>query len=209
MNSLTEKQIKIIIVGDGGVGKTTFINKHKTGEFKKKYITTVGVEVTNIIFYTNIGKMICNCWDTPGQEQYGGLRDGYYIGADAAIIMFDVTARVTYKSVPYWYKDIKKVCGNIPIVLCGNKIDVRERKVKPKDITFHRKKNLSYFDISAKSNYNYEKPFLNIFSKIFNKNTYFIDEPAILPPEIKIGVNEKKNQNKLKIAENTPLPEEE
>jgi GTPase SAR1 family protein len=67
----------------------------------------------------------------------GGLRDGYYIGGQAAIIMFDVTARVTYKSVPHWHKDLVRVCENIPIVLCGNKIDCKDRKVKPKVRSIH------------------------------------------------------------------------
>ena len=93
--------------------------------------------------------------------------------------MFDVTSRITYKNVPNWHRkylcyalsknrtvadyiigDLVRVCENIPIVLCGNKVDVKERKVKAKTITFHRKKNLQYYDISAKSNYNFEKPFL-------------------------------------------------
>jgi hypothetical protein len=53
-----------------------------------------------------------------------------------------------------------RVCDNIPMVLCGNKVDMKDRKVKGKQITFHRKKNLQYYDIGAKSNYNFEKPFL-------------------------------------------------
>lgn len=60
--------------------------------------------------------------------------------------------------------DLVRVCESIPIVLCGNKVDVKERKVKAKTITFHRKKNLQYYDISAKSNYNFEKPFLYVMS---------------------------------------------
>lgn len=59
-----------------------------------------------------------------------------------AIIMFDVTSRVTYKNVPNWHRDLVRVCENIPIVLCGNKVDVKDRKVKAKAIVFHRKKNL-------------------------------------------------------------------
>jgi GTPase SAR1 family protein len=51
--------------------------------------------------------------------------------------------------------DLNRVADNIPVVICGNKVDVKDRKVKPKDITFHRKKNLQYYDISAKSNYNF------------------------------------------------------
>ena len=74
--------------------------------------------------------------------------------------MFDVTARITYKNVPKWYKDIRRICESIPVVLVGNKVDQKDRKVKPRHITFHRKCNLPYFDISVKSNYQYEKPFL-------------------------------------------------
>ena len=59
-----------------------------------------------------------------------------------AIIMFDVTSRVTYKNVPNWYRDLVRVCDDIPIVLCGNKVDLKDRKVKAKSIVFHRKKNL-------------------------------------------------------------------
>ena len=59
-----------------------------------------------------------------------------------AIIMFDVTSRVTYKNVPNWHRDLVRVCENIPIVLCGNKVDIKDRKVKAKSIVFHRKKNL-------------------------------------------------------------------
>ena len=140
-------------------------------------------------------------WDTAGQEKFGGLRDGYYIQVchllqfnilslysffqgQCAIIMFDVTSRVTYKNVPNWHRDLVRVCENIPIVLTGNKVDIKDRKVKAKSIVFHRKKNLQvlihftktshmylhtvtglmfvsqYYDISAKSNYNFEKPFL-------------------------------------------------
>ena len=62
-----------------------------------------------------------------------------------AVIMFDVTARVTYKNVPNWHRDLIRVCENIPIVLCGNKVDIKDRKVKAKAITFHRKKNLQVY----------------------------------------------------------------
>ena len=56
--------------------------------------------------------------------------------------MFDVTSRVTYKNVPNWHRDLTRVCENIPIVLTGNKVDIKDRKVKAKSIVFHRKKNL-------------------------------------------------------------------
>jgi GTP-binding nuclear protein Ran len=130
------------MVGDGGVGKTTFVKRHLTGEFEKKYIATQGVDVNTITFYTNHGPIKFNIWDTAGQEKLGGLREGYYIGGHCAIVMFDVCSRITYRNVPKWHKDLTRICEDIPIVLIGNKVDVKDRKVKARQITFHRKRNL-------------------------------------------------------------------
>ena len=112
---------------------------------------TLGVEVHPLVFYTNRGPIQFNVWDTAGQEKFGGLRDGYYIQGQCAIIMFDVTARVTYKNVPNWHRDLVRVCENIPIVLCGNKVDIKDRKVKAKSIVFHRKKNLQVSEYTVSS----------------------------------------------------------
>ena len=60
-------------------GKTTFVKRHLTGEFEKKYVATLGVEVHPLVFHTNRGAIRFNVWDTAGQEKFGGLRDGYYI----------------------------------------------------------------------------------------------------------------------------------
>ncbi len=68
---------KLVLVGDGGVGKTTFVKRHKTGEFEKKYVPTLGAEVNPIDFVTKKGRILFNVWDTAGQEKYAGLRDGY------------------------------------------------------------------------------------------------------------------------------------
>src|SRR6218665_2319048 len=68
-----------LLVGDGGTGKTTFVKRHLTGEFEKKYVATLGVEVHPLLFHTNRGPIRFNVWDTAGQEKFGGLRDGYYI----------------------------------------------------------------------------------------------------------------------------------
>jgi len=202
---------KLILVGDGGTGKTTFVKRHLTGEFEKKYIATLGVEVHPLTFHTNHGPICFNCWDTAGQERFGGLRDGYYIQGQSAIIMFDVTSRLTYNNVERWYRDLVRVCENIPIVLCGNKVDVKDRKVKARSITFHRKKNLQYYDISAKSNYNFEKPFLWLARKLIgDNNLYFVAAPALAPPEVTVDP-QKAAEYERQIAEaaDVPVPEDE
>ena len=80
-----------------------------------------------------------------------------FISGQCAIIMFDVTSRVTYKNVPNWHRDLTRVCENIPIVLTGNKVDIKDRKVKAKSIVFHRKKNL-------------QVSFIILFCQFYNSN---------------------------------------
>lgn len=179
-----EVEWKLVLVGDGGVGKTTLLKRHLTGEFEKKYIPTLGVEVHPLQFTTNCGVICFNVWDTAGQEKFGGLRDGYYIQGECAIIMFDVTSRITYKNVPEWYKDIIRVCETIPIVLVGNKVDVKDRQVKARNIQFHRKRNLQYYDLSARSNFNFEKPFLWLARRLCNNKMLEFTEEYVRPPVI-------------------------
>jgi GTP-binding nuclear protein Ran len=172
---------------------------------------TIGVEVHPLDFTTNRGKLRFYCWDTAGQEKFGGLRDGYYIHGQCAIIMFDVTSRLTYKNVPTWHRDLCRVCENIPIVLCGNKVDVKNRQVKPKQVTFHRKKNLQYHEISAKSNYNYEKPFLYLARKLVGDPAlHFVEQVALAPPEVQIDLAQQAQyEAQLAEAAAAPLPDED
>ncbi len=107
--------------------------------------------------------------------------------------------------------DLVRVCENIPIVLTGNKVDVKERKVKAKSITFHRKKNLQYYDISAKSNYNFEKPFLWLARKLVgNQSLDFVAAPALAPPEVQVdqAVLDQYRQE-MENAAQMPLPDED
>ena len=126
--------------------------------------------------------------------------------------MFDVTSRTSYKNVPNWYRDLVRVCEGIPVVLVGNKIDEgKERKVQPKHITFHRKKNLQYYDISAKTNYNFENPFLYLARKVIGQpNLVFTEAPALLPAEGQLDIAQVQQwQSQLDVAANTSLPEDD
>ena len=175
-------EYKLILVGDGGVGKTTFVSRHLTGEYEKKYIATIGAQLNTVYFDTTKGRIKFNIWDTAGQEKFGGLRDMYYEKSDCAILMFDLTSRITYKNIPKWYSDITRICEKIPMCLVGNKCELSERKVKDKAIRF-RKENIKYFEISCKNNNNFELPFLNLIKKLLNDDSVkFIKSTAELPP---------------------------
>ncbi len=95
-----------------------------------------------------------------------------------------------------------------PIGHFGAQVDVKNRQVKPKQVTFHRKKNLQYYEISAKSNYNYEKPFLYLARKLTgDPHLSFVEEVALPPPEVQIDLLEqKRNEAELEQAAQQPLP---
>ena len=122
--------------------------------------------------------------------------------------MFDVTSRITYKNVPIWYRDLTRVCENIPIVLVGNKVEVQDRQVKPKAIVFHRKNNLQYYDVSAKSNYNFEKPFLYLIRKVTGDPKLTLEgEMALQPPELVMDLAKAQQYDKeFEEAGNVPVP---
>jgi GTP-binding nuclear protein Ran len=208
MSAAPVPEFKVVLVGDGGVGKTTFVKRHLTGEFEKKYVATMGAEVRQLPFATSYGRIRFNVWDTAGQEKFAGLRDGYYVESQAAIIMFDVTSRVTYKSVPNWHRDLVRVCDEIPIVLVGNKVDIKARKVKASQITFHRRKNIQYFDVSAKSNFNFDKPFLWIARKLARAaDLVFTEAIALAPAEVHIdAATAQQFERDLASAAAVPLP---
>lgn len=223
---------KIAVIGDGGVGKSTYIRRMLTGEFEKKYVATLGVEVHPLRFRTNYGVVQFNMWDTAGQEKFGGLRDGYYIFSHGAILLFDLCNMQSYKNIEKWdvlFSQVaeweedangeKQKVRTVPVVLCGNKVDLpRERMVKPGCIQYHRlpknKDRMVYYDISAKSNYNFEKPFLHLARKLTgHEDLVFLEEVAIAPPEVNLdAASIARYEAELAAAQteirNLPFPED-
>ena len=173
---MTTHSFKVVILGDAGSGKTTYLNRLITGDFEKKYVATVGADIHPLEFTSTNGNIIFNIWDTAGQAKFAGLRDDYYKDANCAIIFFDVTSTISYHNIENWLKDIRTVQPDILIVLVGNKCDIKERKVMAKDI---RRFALPYFDISAKSMYNFEKPFLFLARKMINNELLEFTETTL------------------------------
>ncbi|KAH3732821.1 GTP-binding nuclear protein Ran [Pelomyxa schiedti] len=207
---------KCLLVGDGATGKTTFVKRHMTGEFVKKYNPTLGVEVHSLVFDTNYGRFLFDVWDTAGQEKMGGLRDGYYVNGQCAIIMFDMNDTETWKNVPRWRRDVERVCGQIPTVICGNKADLLdEDKRKP---TPRVPNNCTFIPVSSCFNWHAEKPFLWFCRKFYSTSPKaspsdaklkFVEEPALVPPvhpPAVVDETRKQLDRMYQDAKNTPLP---
>ena len=124
---------KITVVGDGAVGKTSLIQQFTEGEFNEEYIMTLGAQFTK--FTEEIDGVPCELflWDIAGQDTFKKLRQSFYKGSKAAIIVFshedNKHGEDSFKNISTWYDDITKNVKNIPIVLFGNKIDLIDRSI--------------------------------------------------------------------------------
>lgn len=152
---------KIAIFGDGGVGKSTYLNRLITGQFSEKYIATFDMETKHLQINSNNGVISFEIYDIAGQEKFTNPMRKYNV--DGAILMFDLTSQRTLSSIPKFRTHVE----NVKIVLVGNKSDIKEQSVSNEE-----KRNAMteldcpYYDISAKSNYNYEKPFLSLAQQL-------------------------------------------
>jgi GTP-binding nuclear protein Ran len=176
----------ILIVGDNKVGKSTFITRHRTGEFITTHIPSKPLEYHTLNFNTTAGKVTLNITETADYENIPFISDIH-----GAIIMFSLTDLSTHSRIKDWHQDIREIFPDIPIVLCGNKCEEKERML-PKDINIHRELALQYYDLSAKSNYNFEKPFLYLLRELYkSENLCFVETPILISTETKVELEVK------------------
>src|SRR3989338_7066712 len=178
---------KIVLLGNSGVGKSCYVSRlQKEGKFIQSFRPTIGVEVRPMLFETTAGPIHFSLWDCAGSEKLGGLRDGYYIGANAGILMFDVTQRSSYKDCRNWYRDLDRVVGplktkKVPVVIVANKTEGQNRRVQSKSENFHRLRNISTFDISVKTGYCLWQPLLFLARELMQNPTLELADVAVRP----------------------------
>lgn len=169
-----ELNIKLTIIGDSDVGKTTLIYTYTENNFNEEITPTVGLD--NKVKKLNIHGLQANIqiWDTAGQEKYDSLTKQLYNNTDGVILVFDLTNNNSFIHIKNWIKKIGSNCDHeIKKLLVGNKVDMKDKiKVQKKDIYELCKENrLKYNDVSAKENINVEKAFETIINSIIGKKS--------------------------------------
>lgn len=117
---------KVVLIGEGAVGKTSLIRQFTKGTFNKEYIKTLGAQFSRydtVIEEDNV-KARLFFWDIAGQVSFSFMRQTFYQGSKAAIIVFDMSRPETVESVQTWYDDIAGFCGKIPTIVFANKSDL-------------------------------------------------------------------------------------
>ena len=163
----------------------------------------------HFLFHNKHEKQRRHKQDTAGQETFRSIARSYYRGAAGALLVYDVTRRETFEHLSGWLRDAREYSSpELVVILVGNKCDMKERRVKAKHITYHQRKNMPYFDISAKSNYNFEKPFRWLARTLAkDPNLQFIEQIAIKPPEVHFDPAVYRQVNDL--PPDAPLPNDD
>ncbi|MBY9010695.1 MAG: GTP-binding protein [Candidatus Lokiarchaeota archaeon] len=130
MTNPQELQFKISIIGDGGVGKTSLIKKYTKGTFKRDYVKTIGAQFSRYDKELNGDIINLIFWDIAGQNDFNFLQPLFYKESKAAIIISSLEAndlgKDSFTHIKNWSNNLKKYCGDVPVVLFANKVDLIE-----------------------------------------------------------------------------------
>jgi small GTP-binding protein len=170
---MDEYVIKILTLGDSGVGKTSIIQKFVNDKFNQNMLSTIGVDFQSKEIIINNTKIKLKIWDTTGQERFKTLTSQYYNGADGALLIFDVTSKLSFERINFWINELKekKKLNELGLLLIGNKIDLNEkRNVKKEEAEeFAKEYNINYYETSALQNINIKNIINDIAQQCLNK----------------------------------------
>ncbi|XP_044746642.1 ras-related protein Rab-23 [Coccinella septempunctata] len=124
-----EVALKVVIVGNGGVGKSSMIQRYCRGVFTKDYKKTIGVDFLERQIEVDGEDVRLMLWDTAGQEEFDAITKAYYRGAQACVLAFSTTDRDSFEAAHSWKLKVENECGEIPTVIVQNKIDLLDQSV--------------------------------------------------------------------------------
>ncbi len=158
-----EYAYKLILGGEGGVGKTSMVHRFVEDSFQSDYKSTIGTSIMKkeCEFQGLESKVRFIIWDLAGQAQFKRVRQTYLANAEAGILVYDVTRQETLDRLEDWFNDIKSISPKISLILVGNKIDLSESRVisTEQGEKLAEKLNLSYVETSAKTGENINDAF--------------------------------------------------
>jgi len=191
-------EIKIVLVGDSGVGKTTLINVFSTGRFEGDSHSTIGSSFTKGSIETETGKRIdFTIWDTAGQEKFNSLIPLYLRKASAIILVFDATSNNPISSIEKFYSLVHEQCEDINILfLCGNKVDLIVDEKKQEEVyAWAQTHSHQVFLTSAKSGLNVNELFSTVAEFCYNRLSQRPSENRLVLDEI-VGQKEQQSVKK-------------
>jgi len=116
--------LKVVVAGDGNVGKTSLIRRWSEGKFEASRVMTIGVDFQTKVVILPSGPVKLSIWDVAGQERFQSLRLGFYRGSRAVALVYDVTDSESLTHLARWREEINKAVSRVKYIVVGNKVDL-------------------------------------------------------------------------------------
>ncbi|KAG7342509.1 small GTP-binding domain protein [Nitzschia inconspicua] len=228
-----KKTLKIVILGDSGVGKTSLMNRYSTGKFTGQYKATIGADFLvkdNVVveLYQQRTLVTLQIWDTAGQERFQSLGMGFYRGADACMLVYDVTDPHSLDNLDHWRKEFLSQVGNglaggslgdastqFPFVVLGNKIDKTQDRLVPREQaeewcrmaasnTILGSQPLPHFETSAKTSESVDEAFQEVARRALYYEEYKRrSQPQLfVPPSTNTTINLRSQTSSMSLGNN-------
>ena len=194
-------KLKIVVVGDSGVGKTNLIKRFISNEFSENFKATIGVEFMSKAYRINKHLFKVEIWDTAGQERYKSITAVYYKGAKGALIVYDTTDKSTFDDIDKWMLEIKdKTSKDIKLMIIGNKIDLKdEREVKNEEAMKKAESlGIPLMETSALDATNVKEAFCDLLKEIYKDMKDNLNNPENKYQNEKKGIDLNTNINSEK-----------
>ncbi|KAI5701137.1 ras-related protein Rab-21 [Diaphorina citri] len=175
-NSSSTYSFKVVLLGEGCVGKTSVVLRYVEDKFNEKHITTLQASFLNKKLNIAGKRLNLAIWDTAGQERFHALGPIYYRMSNGAVLVYDITDEDSFEKVKNWVKELKKMLGNdICLTIAGNKIDLeKQRTVMQEDAEkYAQSVGAVHFHTSAKMNRGIEEMFLELSQRMLEKAQEF------------------------------------
>ena len=200
-NDKTLLTLKLLIIGDSRVGKTSLLLNYVEKIFPEAHISTLGVEYKEKEIIKDNYIIRLQIWDTAGEERFRSITKSIYRNANGILFVCDITNRESFKNIKNWIKDADNVDKDIKGIIIGNKIDLdNERVVSVEDLEeIGKKYNMPFIETSAKTGMNVNKCFEVLIDELFkNKNADEIKEKYLRKNKNDLSISTKKTNVKEK-----------
>jgi len=178
--------LKVIILGDSGVGKTSLLRVYVQNRFSATYKATIGADFMTKDIVTEGGRTLTlQIWDTAGQERFQSLGVAFYRGSDVCVIVFDVNSVKSFENVGNWMEEFlaqasPKDPRGFPFIVVGNKTDAGDRQVTEEEAReWCRARRVAYFETSAKDDVNVE----GVFEAVGRLGVAAVEDDDVYAPE--------------------------
>lgn len=160
---------KVVLLGEGCVGKTSLVLRYIENKFNDKHISTLQASYLNKKLNINGKRVNLAIWDTAGQEKFHALGPIYYRDSNGAVLVYDITDEDSFQKVKNWVKELKKVLGtDICLCIAGNKTDLEKQRTVPiaEAEAYAESVGAKHFHTSAKINKGIEEMFLDLAQRM-------------------------------------------